>query len=135
MSEEQVQPQRSTAAVKYRCRRNRLDGVEQEPVLPDDFLVCRARHDQYIGSGMIIASRQQTVLVCIRAEADDRQPATQRVIDFSGIGPSERRDGQIWPIEEPPLCKLISERSPVDNIEGRVLAEPKFSDSDRKSVV
>ena len=37
MSEEQVQLQRRTAGMKHRRRRKRLDPVEQEPVLPEDF--------------------------------------------------------------------------------------------------
>src|ERR1700751_4598173 len=108
MSEEKVQPQCRMAGVKYRRRRHRLDGVEQEPVLPDDFFEGRARHDQDIGSCKIILTGDKAVLVSIGAKADDRQPATQSVVDLSGVRPSQRRDGQFRVIEKPPLSELAS---------------------------
>src|ERR1700748_2958850 len=77
---------------------------------------------------MIIATCAQSILVSIGAEADHRQPAAQSVVDLSGIGPSQRRDGQFWPIEESPLGEVISQRGPVYHIETRILVEAKISD-------
>jgi hypothetical protein len=108
MTEEQRQPQSRPAGVKHRCRRYRLDRVEQEPKMSNDFFEGSSCHDQNIAAGVIITARDQTVLVSIRAEADDRDAATQSIIDLSGIGPSHSCDHQPWSIKEAPAGEVLS---------------------------
>ena len=69
----------------------------------------RGSDDQDILAGVVVAFCDQAILPCIRAEADDRDPAAERIIDFASVDPSRRRDDQPRPVEEAALAELLSQ--------------------------
>ena len=93
--------------MKYGGRRQRLYPVKQEPELPDDILIRVSRHDQNISAGVIVMAGNQPVLMRVGAEANDRDPAPQGVVDLTGIGPSQRRNDKPGPVEEAAAGKIF----------------------------
>ena len=88
---------------------NGLDPIEEPS---NSSTICTGaprQRDQDIVAGVVIAVRDQAVLPRVRAEAYDRDPAAERVVDFAGVDPACRRDDQPRPVEEAAIAELLSQ--------------------------
>src|SRR6516162_4489883 len=108
----------------YRGGRNRIDRVEPSPELTLDLGERAPRGDNKdIRAGVVFRVCDQPILSRIRAEADHRDPTTERIIDLAGFVPFQGPDHQAESVEEAPALELGSHRSPIHDIEVRVPAE------------
>src|SRR5262245_52929107 len=131
MSKEQIQLERRPTRMKNRHRRQLFYRIEPEPVLSDDLFKRASREGQNIAASVIVTAGDQPVLVTIWAKADDRDRATQGIINLARVGPSHRCDNQSRLVEEPATGEILLQRGPVHRVEARVLAGRKLTDQGR----
>ena len=107
-----------------RRRHDGFDPVEQRPELALDLGERSTRgDDQNIRTGVVGGVCGKTILPRIGAEAEDRNPTVERVIDLAGFVPFQGGDHQPRSVEEAPALELGSQRRPIHQIKARVAAE------------
>ena len=103
----------------YRGRRNRFDRFEQRPELAIDLGEGATRgRDKDVGAGVVVRVCDETILPGIPAEAEDRDPPAERIIDLAGFVPFQCRDHQSGSVEEAPALKVNAPGSVTKRIWG-----------------